>query len=417
MTKIKIWSALFATNFLGVFNDNFLKNLVVFISVWWLVDNSSSVSEEDRSLFVTTASALLVAPYILFSPWAGTLAKTHYKVKIIRLAKIAELPIMLIACLGFIYESIFLVMFAIFLMGLQSCIFSPSKYGLIRDIGGKEGISFGTGTMEMLTFIGVLLGTFLAGVIADHINLTLICLCLLGVALIGWLASTQIKAKETPPVTNCEDSNNPLIFLSRSFKEASKTKGLNYVVLALCFFWFIGSMLQMALIVYCPDVLGMNNTETGMVMSLAAIGIGVGCVLAGILSNKKVEVGFVPFGSIGLSISVLLIFVLQAEGTLFSLLIFFTAFFSGFYKVPLNSWIQEQVKGRVLGEMIAYNNLATFLFILLSAVLFRLITIFLPTLFVFLFLAMAGLLITFIQVKNIPEMKKRFLKKIPFSKK
>lgn len=138
MAKRKNWFSLFFTNYLGVLNDNFLKTLACFICIAW-------VGKENESMVVTLASAALVIPYLLFSPLAGRLAKIYKKRKIVVWAKFAEMLIMVVAAAGFLMHSTVLVLSSILLMGLQSALFSPSKYGLIRDIGGEEGISYGSG--------------------------------------------------------------------------------------------------------------------------------------------------------------------------------------------------------------------------------------------------------------------------------
>ncbi|MFR7811266.1 MAG: MFS transporter [Butyricimonas faecihominis] len=132
MAKRKNWFSLFFTNYLGVLNDNFLKTLACFICIAW-------VGKENESMVVTLASAALVIPYLLFSPLAGRLAKIYKKRKIVVWAKFAEMLIMVVAAAGFLTHSTGLVLSSILLMGLQSALFSPSKYGLIRDIGGEEG--------------------------------------------------------------------------------------------------------------------------------------------------------------------------------------------------------------------------------------------------------------------------------------
>jgi len=357
------WLPLFSTNFLGVLNDNFLKNLVCFIGVLWM-------AKENESLVVMIASAMLVIPYLFFSPLAGRLAKTHNKKTVVVWAKFAEMPIMIMAVIGFYTESIYVVMAAIFFMGLQSALYSPSKYGLIRDVDGTKGISFGTGSMEMLTFAGVLLGTFLATVISDHYNLLYLSVILIVLAVLGWISSVKIRVNESKTIENCTDTVNPIKFFKESFLWAKKLKDLNYVVLGLSFFWLIGSLLQMNLIVHCPKTLGMTNTQTGFVMSAAAIGIGLGCYLAGVISKSKVNLGLVPIGGIGMSIFLTIIYFAQPTGIVFAIMIFFTALFSGFYKVPLNAWIQEKVEGRKLGDMLAYTNLSVFSSILISAGIF-----------------------------------------------
>ena len=128
MAKRKNWFSLFFTNYLGVLNDNFLKTLACFICIAW-------VGKENESMVVTLASVALVIPYLLFSPLAGRLAKIYKKRKIVVWAKFAEMLIMVVAAAGFLMHSTVLVLSSILLMGLQSALFSPSKYGLIRDRG------------------------------------------------------------------------------------------------------------------------------------------------------------------------------------------------------------------------------------------------------------------------------------------
>ncbi|MBT3209895.1 MAG: MFS transporter [Bacteroidetes bacterium] len=403
MKKPTNWLPLFSTNFLGVFNDNFLKNLICFVCIYWF-------AKENHSMIIAIASSLLVIPYIFFSPLAGSFAGTKSKVKIVRMAKLLEMPIMLIAIAGFYAESIYIVLFAMLLMGIQSAIFSPSKYGLIRDIGGVEGISFGTGSMEMLTFVAVLIGTFVAGVVSDIQNYREIILAsiLILVALSGWLTSKKIVAKESDPESISKESVNPVVFLRNSFKYAMSISGLNYIVLSLSTFWFIGSMLQMNLLIYCPNSLGMSNTETGIVMSLVAIGIGLGCGFAGLVSKDKINLKLLPFGGTGLSLSISLIYILEPDGIVFKILLVLASFSAGLFKVPLNAWIQKYVTGRKLGEMIAYNNLVVFIFILISAGVFGLMESYFNSRIIFLIIAVFSWLITIVALLKIPNTAKQF---------
>ena len=116
---------LYSTNIFGVMNDNFLKTLVCFIAVGW-------VNPEYKSIVVNATAGSLVLPYLFFSPLAGQLPQYWRKQKIVRFAKIMELPIMLTAILGFWMQTIYVAIGSVLLMGLQSSLFSPSKYGLIR---------------------------------------------------------------------------------------------------------------------------------------------------------------------------------------------------------------------------------------------------------------------------------------------
>ena len=144
---------LFVTNFLGVVNDNFLKTLASFVVIGWLADASS------QSVFMGVTAGALVLPFILFSPLADRLTALLPKVGILRLAKAAELPIVALAAVGFSCGSAAIVVGAIVLMGLQSALYSPAKYALVRDIGGEGRISTGMGGMEGVTFAAALVGT------------------------------------------------------------------------------------------------------------------------------------------------------------------------------------------------------------------------------------------------------------------
>lgn len=402
-TRNTKWLPLFITNFLGVLNDNYLKYLVFYISTTWLM-------KEHESMVLMIAQAAFVLPYIFFSPIAGKLARDHSKARIIQRAKLYEIPIMIIASVGFIMQSVVITMFAIFLMGLQSCLFSPAKYGIIRDIGGKEGIPFGTGAMEMLTFMGVLIGTYVAGITSDisliesmtGYRTLILCAALVLLAVLGWLFSLKISPMETVPDDEDETTLNPFIFLIRSYKWSQQIKGLNAVIFGLATFWAIGSLLQLNVVYHCRNTLLLSDSISSTIMALVAIGIGAGCYLTGVISNKKVKMYLVPIGGIGMLICVSLIFILNPPTVLFTVLIVLTAFFAGVFKIPLNAFIQDRVHGRKLGLILAYNNLMLFTFILLSAGIFGVVEKVADSLMVFGAVAAITLAITIIAWLKIP---------------
>jgi acyl-[acyl-carrier-protein]-phospholipid O-acyltransferase/long-chain-fatty-acid--[acyl-carrier-protein] ligase len=398
------WLPLFFTNFMGVLNDNFLKNLIAFVGIMWLANG------ENKSLVISLASAMMVLPYILFSPISGRLSKRYPKAKIIKITKVVEIPIMLLAAIGFYYHNLATVMTAMFFMGMQSCMYSPAKYGIIRDIGGREGISFGTGAMEMLTFTAVLIGTYLAGTISDIINYpqfvnhqtSIIAGLFLIIAIAGLISSLYINPKESEPETEDDASLNPVTFTIESFRWAKRIKGLNYSILGLSTFWLIGSLIQMNIIVYGPDILKLSNTDTSIIMALVAIGIGLGCYLAGVISNHKVRTSLIPIGGIGMFISTILILVTDPGAVLFSILVISTAFFAGFFKIPLNAFMQDRVEGRMLTQILAYNNLMVFLFILISAGIFALVESYTGPRGVFVVTALIIAIVTVVMYRKIP---------------
>lgn len=393
------WFPLFSTNFLTVFNDNLLKWLVCFISIRWV----TTVAE---STIIAIASAMLVLPFIFLSPLAGKFAVKYEKRKVLIIGKITEIPIMILAAFGFAFQSIYLVMAGVLLLGIQSSLFSPSKYGLIRDVGGDKGISFGTGTMEMLTFLGVLMGTFLASIISEHYNVVLVMSLIISVAIVGLFTTLMIKADESEPNKNYNESVNPIRFMIHSFKQAKSILGLNYVILGLSFFWLVGALLQMNLKVYCPNVLHLTDIQTGIIMVVAAVGIGLGCFITGIISKNTVKISLIPIGALGMIIFFSLIYIINPGAIVFGVFVFFTAFFSGMFKIPLNAWIQSNVKGRMLGDILAYENICEFGFILFSSLIFY----YFDPKTIFLVLFALTLFIGIILFMKIPGLKELFKK-------
>jgi len=382
------WWPLFITNFLSVFNDNLIKWLVIFVGIHW-------VANEDSSTVISVASAMLVIPFILFSPYAGKLSKIFKKKKIMVWGKLAETPIMLVAIAGFYFHNLYIVMTAVLLMGLQSALFSPAKYGLIRDIRGADGIPFGTGMMEMLTFVGVLLGTVLAGVLSDNFALEWVARILLVVAFVGWITAKMIKADESPVMETKQHTLNFVSFISKQYRLSKNFPGVNYAIFGLSMFWLIGSMIQMNISMHSPNVLHESDTITGLIMSVAAIGIATGAILTGYLSGKHVHLGYVVIGSIGLGLSLLAIVIVNPDTNMFMVMVFFTTFFAGFYKVPLNAFIQDKVKGRLLGDTLGYLNIMVFIFILMSAGIFELFNRFTGnnSIIIFAFIALSSLFV------------------------
>lgn len=364
--KKKSWLPLFFTQALGVLNDNLLKGAICFIAVLW-------VPAEMRPTVLALASGLLVIPFLLVSPWAGRLSVRYDKSRVVNFAKLAEIPIMMIAIGGFFMESLWLSGFALLLMGFQSAIYAPSKYGLIRDVGGYEGINYGTGMMELLTFVSVLLGMVFAGFVADlgEIQQYVLGGLFLGLALLGWWASNNIKVNEVQAQPEFKGSIMPWKFAKRTWKLAGKTKGLKWTLVGLGIFWLIGSLLQLVLLLHLPEQYDLSATQTGLVISAVAVGIGLGCWTAGVLSKDRIELGMTPMGGIGMATCLTIIAFSELSLGGFIFFAVGAAFFSGWFKVPLNAWLQDRVKGRELGTMLALQNMLLCVFVLLSAIIFE----------------------------------------------
>ncbi len=358
---------LFATNFFGVVNDNFLKTLASFVVIGWMKDEPQL-----QSVFMGVTAGALVLPYILFSPLADRLTVVWEKKKIFRLAKWAELPIMAVAIAGFMLHSPTLVVASVLLMGLQSSLYSPAKYALVRDVGGAARISTGMGGMEGIAFLAVLGGTIAASFAADKSAPWVHYVCLLGFALLGLVFSYTIRAEEQ--LNRAVHAINPIRYLRRAYRMVNKYAGLNAVIYTLSVFWWAAAMLQMGLLIYGKQVLGLDSTHTGMLLAGAAVGIVVGQVIAGFVDRRHFLLGATLLtGWIAAALLLILYFVPLAPIP-FAVVIAVLAFDLGFFKLPFDAEIQKVVKGPRLNTVLAYFNQVSFLFMLAASGCYALVS-------------------------------------------
>ncbi|MCQ2228728.1 MAG: MFS transporter [Bacteroidales bacterium] len=375
---MKKFLPLYITNIFGVMNDNLLKTLVCFIGVAW-------VSDEYQSLVVNATAGALVLPYLFFSPLAGRLPQFFSKLRIFRAAKLMELPIMFVAIAGFYFHNIWLALSAVLLMGLQSALYSPAKYGLIKDIGGVEGVSKGMGGMEAVAFFGMLLGTVVASFMAEMSDAYYYYFLLLLLAVMGAVSSFSIRANEQKADT--DTSANPYVFLRDTAKLVGQHKGLHHVIHLLSLFWWLSASLQIVLILYCNEALGMSPSETGYLLALTAIGITAGCLVGGYLDHRYFMIGYVPLLGIIDALLLLVAFAAPLSPVGFAVVIALVAFVGGLFKIPLDAEIQKRVPSQKLNVVLAYFNLVSFIYIFMASATNMLVTSFLPTGYVFLVLA------------------------------
>lgn len=363
------WVPLFLSNFLGVFNDNFLKNCIIFIAVTW-----SMPPWMNQSQLISMVSAALVIPYLFLSPIAGHLAVKFSKKKVFRTCKLLEIPVLTLSCVAFYYHWVMLAVFTVLLMGILSCLYSPSKYSLIRDIGGQEGVSFGSGLFETMAFLGILIGTVAASLVSDYYNQWFVFGLILSLAALGYWVTRSIQAVELPENTEKASTLNPVRFLINSFNFARQHQNVNNAVVGASAFWLIGGMLQMNLVIHTEHFYHASNTTTGMVMAFTAIGIALGTWTSGKISGKEVKKGLILIGILGMSFMFALLTFIHFSFWLFVICVFITAFMGGIFQIPCLSMLQNANLGRKLGDMIGYLNMVTFIFVLLGTLLFSITT-------------------------------------------
>lgn len=361
----KNWCYLFSANFFGILNDNFMKFCIVYMAASWSFLNTSQLT--------TAVSAALVIPYLAFSPLSGKLAVKYAKHKIFRICKLLEFPIVAIAAAGFYCQNVWLALSAVLLMGIQSCMYSPAKYGLIKEIGGKEGVNFGSGVFETMSFLAILTGTFLSSFLSDHYIVHVVVGLLFLFAFGGYWMCRSIRVEEYPEA-GYAGTVNPIKFIKNSFLYAQPFGVVNAGIFGEASFWMIAGILQMNLLIHCTQTLAQSNTISGIVMTVAAVGIAIGCTITGKLCNIFKRKTLILIGLTGMILCITAIIVFNPPVVICAVLVFIIAFMGGCYEVPCLSLIQKADTGQKNGDMLAYMNLMTFIFVLLGSLLFFAVT-------------------------------------------
>jgi 1-acyl-sn-glycerol-3-phosphate acyltransferase len=372
----------FMTQGLGAFNDNIFKNALAAL----LVFKSSELAGLNTNQVVNLSAMLFILPFFLFSALFGQFADKYEKSIQIQLIKLFEVVIMVLATLGFWLNSIWLLLLVLFLLGLQSTIFGPIKYGILPQILSKEELVGGNALIEMGTFVAILAGTIagpqLAGIEVGWPYWVSIA-CLL-VALAGYLYSRRIPAAEAV----CPDLPiNWNIFSEtyRNLKFLNENRVVLNSVLGISWFWFFGATFLVQIPSYSQNVLGGDENLMSTLLALFIVGISTGSLLCERLSGKQVEIGLVPFGAIGLTLFGLDLYFASpaAPGVGVSAIEFLSAganwriiadllligVFGGFYIVPLYALVQHRSSPEHRSRVIAGLNILNALFMVVAAVL------------------------------------------------
>ncbi len=371
----------FWTQFLGAANDNIYKNaLVIFVA--FQAATLTALSSND---LVNVAAAVFIAPFVLFSATAGQLADKYEKSRLIRFVKMLEIAIMVVGAIGFYRRDLILLFLALGLMGVHSTLFGPVKYAILPQNLRSDELIGGNGLVEMGTFVAILLGEVIGGiVIAIKPNGPIYAgATAIAVALAGYAVSRRIPV--SPAVAPELRINwNPFTETARNLRLAHGNRVVWLSMLGISWFWFYGATYLTQFANFTKDVLGGDEHVATLLLAIFSIGIGVGSLLCERLSGRKVEVGLVPFGSIGLSLFAIDLYFasrgLAATGSVGALEflarpahwrvvadLVLLGMFGGFYIVPLYALIQERSDPAYRSRFIAANNILNAVFMVASA--------------------------------------------------
>ena len=371
---------LFVTQFLGALNDNVLKNAMVVLLTFHAAQWSALTPE----VLANLAAGIFILPFFLFSATAGQLADKFDKAIIARWVKGLEILIVLIAGLGFLLQSLAVLLSALCLLGLHSTIFGPVKYAILPQHLHEDELVGGNALIEAGTFVAILIGTLLGGLLAGLAAaaqwITLAGLTLAGV---GLLAAWKIPTAAAP-APQLKINFNLFAETWRNIGFARENRTVFLSIMGISWFWLYGALFIAQFPAYTKNTLGGSETAVTLLLAVFTLGIGCGSMLCERLSAKQVELGLVPFGSIGLTLFGLDLALASPASPLghglgaMQLLQFHTTWrllidllllgiFGGFFIVPLYALVQQRAEPKLRARIIAANNIFNALFMVVGA--------------------------------------------------
>ena len=374
----------FWTQFLGAFNDNLFKTALLVVMTYDALNWTSL----DPSLINNLIPGLFILPYVLFSATSGQIADKYDKARLARIVKVAEIVIMLIAGIGWMTHSLWLLIVAVVGMGMHSTLFGPVKYAYLPQNLKPDELVGGNGVVEMGTFVGILLGEVAGAILVGYKpnGIMLVAAATLVFAVLGLLASWRIPPSPAP-APELRISRNPVAESWRNLSYSRQNRTVFLSMLGNSWFWFYGALLLAQFPVFAKDYLRGDHSVFVLLLTVFSLGIGAGSLLCERLSGRKVEIGLVPFGSIGLSVfGIDLYFASEAFNTVaaagsvgaMALLaqpgvlriladLVLIGMFGGLFIVPLFALIQTRCDQKHVSRTIAGMNILNAVFMVASA--------------------------------------------------
>ena len=359
--SLGFWS-LVATQFQGAFNDNALKFLVIYLVV------DMTVPGPKQNWLVLVVGALFALPFILLSMTGGFLADRFSKRSVTIGTKWMELGVMLFALGALARGNLAMEAAGVFLLSSQAAIFGPSKYGLLPELLPEKDLSWGNGVVELGTFLAAIAATVASGFLAFYFrgHQERSGAILLGCTLIG--LATSFGITRVPAANPARKFNrNPLGDLGEQIHRIRGDRVLNWAVVGNFYLWFLAALLQFTIVIYGHDILRIDDRHISYLQAAVAVGLGLGSLATGYLSDAKIEYGLIPVGAAGMMVFGFLSaghgISLERAATYLGLL----GFFGGFYAVPLNALIQHRPDPERKGGVIAAANLISFVGVFAAA--------------------------------------------------
>lgn len=347
--------ALLVAQLFGAINDNLLKVLTSLLALQIAADAVGKGGASGMGDFALSG-IMFVLPYLIFAPASGGVADRCSKTTVIRAAKVVEVLVMIWATFCLYHQSFYGLLVALFLIGIHSTFFSPSKYGILPELLTESQLSRGNGYLELATFVGCIIGTAIVGPLKQLVGSSLyICGIVMTVfACIGLTASLQMT-KTTPASPTTKITWNSLAVF-KTISQISSQRALWLILLANGYFWSVAAFYQQDILLYAKSLANLDDTRTSLLLGVLGIGIGAGSVFAGRVSAGKVELGLVPIGAAGIALASFILPFTPHSYPLTLVTLLLLGLGSGCFIVPLNAYFQHESPEQVRGSYISASN-------------------------------------------------------------
>jgi hypothetical protein len=378
------FAPLFWVQFLGAANDNIYKFAFTLLATY-AAARWGNVEPRIAGFLI---GALFIAPFVLFSATSGQLADKLEKSRFIRRVKDAEIVVMLIGGAGLALQSPWLAYAGVFLLGLQSTLFGPVKYAYLPQHLDTHEVTGGNGMVEMGTFVAILLGTIGGGLLIDRLGEHG---ALATAAVVLVLALAGRVAAQFVPHSPAADPGlainwNPFSETWRNLQIAHRDTAVFNSIIGISWLWFFGSVFLTSFTPYARESLGGTEAVVTFLLAVFSIGVGIGSLACERLSKRRVEIGLVPLGSIGMTVFALdlhfasVAFTPMQAGGLTQFLaapgawrivadLALLALFAGLYSVPLYALIQTRADRRRVARIVAANNILNAIFMVVASIM------------------------------------------------
>jgi len=349
------------TQFLGAFNDNVYK-MIVSVGAVELAANQLLGAR-----YLALAGAVFVLPFLLFAGYAGQIADRFSKTRVLQCTKAFEIAIMIAGIAALQARSINMLLVVLFLLAAQANMFSPAKYGILPEMTDEAQISRANGLLEFSTFAAIILGTSGGTFLFARWKGEPLVMggMLLGIAILGSAASIFIPRV---PASGAEERFhlNPFREVWAGTARILGDRPLWLTVAGQSYFWFIGALFQLTVILLGAESLHLSATQTGLLVTALAVGIGLGSIAAGWLSGDHIEIGLVPCGAALLGLCSIGAGMAHGYGQA-GFWLAASGFAGGLFIVPLNAFLQEAAAPREKGRLLATNGFLNSIGVLLAS--------------------------------------------------